>query len=303
MTGGAGFVGSHVAERLASAAIVSVLDDFSRGRSDWLPTEVDAVYRVDVRDRAGVFAAFADFRPTCVVHLAAVHFIPAVDGAPQTAEAINVAGTKNISDAVTQHAVEQVLFASSGAVYPDCDGPLSEEHPIAPIDLYGRTKAAGEQILRQAAAVSGVSTTFARLFNVIGQRETNAHVLPEIVEQLRDGAEEIALGNAHTARDFIDVRDVAAALERLIEIAPSGVSAYNVGTGCAVSVRQVVTACGAILGKRVRIVRDRQRLRPVDRKLLVADSRKLRECGWYPQHTLEDTLTELLTVARAETAL
>jgi UDP-glucose 4-epimerase len=301
VTGGAGFVGSHVAERLAPAAVLSVLDDFSRGRGDWLPTEVDAVYRVDVRDRAGVFAAFADFRPTCVLHLAAVHFIPAVDGAPQAAEAINVAGTKNISDAVIRHGVEQVIFASSGAVYPDYDGPLSEEHPIAPIDLYGRTKAAGEQILRESAAVSGASTTFARLFNVIGQRETNPHIFPEIVEQLRNGADELALGNVHTARDFIDARDVAAALERLIEIAPSGVSAYNVGTGCAVTVRQVVTACSALLGKRIRIAGDRQRLRPVDRKLLVADNRKLRRCGWYPQYTLEDTLGELLAVARADT--
>src|SRR5256714_393811 len=157
VTGGAGFVGSHIVERLAPAAIVSVLDDFSRGQPDWVPDDVDAVYRVDVRDRARVFDAFAEFRPTCVLHLAALHFIPAVDDSPRIAEAINVAGTDNVANAVVHHAVEQVVFASTAAVYPDYDRPLSEEQPVAPIDLYGRTKVAGEQILRKAAAVSGAS--------------------------------------------------------------------------------------------------------------------------------------------------
>ena len=299
VTGGAGFVGSHIVERLAPAAIVSVLDDFSRGQPDWVPDDVDAVYRVDVRDRARVFDAFAEFRPTCVLHLAALHFIPAVDDSPRIAEAINVAGTDNVANAVVHHAVEQVVFASTAAVYPDHDRPLSEAQPVAPIDLYGRTKVAGEQILRKAAAVSGASTTFARLFNVVGHRETNPHVFPEIVEQLRGGAEELALGNVETARDFIDARDVASALERLMELAPPGVSAYNVGSGRAVSVREVVAACSAILGTRIRIVQDPLRLRPVDRRLLVADNRKLRACSWFPRYTLEDTLAELLTVTPA----
>jgi UDP-glucose 4-epimerase len=303
VTGGAGFVGSHIVERLAPRAAVSVLDDFSRGQPDWLSDEVDAVYQVDVRDRAGVFAAFADFRPTCVLHLAALHYIPAVDDAPELAEAINVGGTENIAHAALHHAVEQVVFASTAAVYPVSDGPLSEEQPVGPIDLYGRTKAAGEEILRKAAAESGASTILARLFNVVGHRETNPHVFPEIVEQLRDGADEVALGNVDTARDFIDARDVASGLERLIELAPSGVSAYNVGSGRAVSVREIVTACSAILGMPIRIVQDPQRLRSVDRKLLVADNRKLRSCGWRPRYALEDTLAELLTVTRAGTGV
>jgi UDP-glucose 4-epimerase len=303
VTGGAGFVGSHVAERLASHTILSVLDDFSRGSPDWVPDEVDAVYRVDVRDEEGVLAAFADFRPTCVLHLAALHFIPAVDDAPEIAEAINVSGTQNIANAAVRHAVEQIVFASTAAVYPDSDQPLSEEQPVAPIDLYGRTKVAGEQILRDAAAASGASTTFARLFNVVGHRETNPHVFPEIVEQLRAGADELALGNVDTARDFIDARDVASALERLLELAPPGVSAYNVGSGRAVSVRDIVAACITILGTPVRIRRDPERVRAVDRKLLVADNRKLRSCGWRPQYTLEDTLAELLSVTGAGTAV
>jgi UDP-glucose 4-epimerase len=302
VTGGAGFVGSHLVERLAPRADVSVLDDFSRGRQEWLPDNVVAVYRVDVRDCEQVFAAFAEVRPECVVHLAALHFIPAVNDAPRVAEEINVGGTANIAAAALSHSVGHVVFASSAAVYPDSDRPLSEEEPVAPLDLYGRTKVAGERILGDAAVASGSSATFARLFNVVGRRETNPHVFPEIVQQLRDGARELILGNVDCARDFIDARDVASALETLIELAPPGVAAYNVGSGRAVSVREIVAACERIIGVRLRTLRDPRRLRPVDRNLLVADTRKLRACGWRPRHCVEDTLADLLAAEHVQTA-
>jgi UDP-glucose 4-epimerase len=294
VTGGAGFVGSHLSERLTEAATVAVLDDFSRGRLEWLPERVAAVYPVDIRDGRAVREAFADFSPHLVIHLAALHFIPAVEGAPELAEAINVGGTANIAAAVQKCPVERVVFASTAAVYPDAAKPLSEEQPVAPIDLYGRTKTAGEALLRNAAAASGAAVSLVRLFNVIGPRETNPHLLPEIVEQLRSGASEVHLGNLETARDFVDVRDVAHAFEVLIARQSARVAAFNVGCGRAVSVSEIVRRSGEILGRHVGVHVDAARTRRIDRKLLVADNRKLVRCGWRPRHSFHQTLTELL---------
>jgi UDP-glucose 4-epimerase len=298
ITGGAGFIGSHVVELLRRVATVSVLDDFSRGRREWLGEEVE-VFHADVRDEGAVMNAFSAFRPECVVHLAAVHYIPTVDGAPEVAEAINVCGTENVAAAVRAWGVEHVVFASTAAVYPDLVEPMSEELPVAPIDLYGRTKVRGEAILTHQAAVSGVSASLVRLFNVIGRRETNPHLLPEIVSQLRVGAKELYLGNIHTSRDFVDARDVALAFGLLIRQRPKGVSVFNVGNGRSVSVEDLVAAFAEILNRDIVIHTDPQRKRPVDRKVLIADNRRLLERGWLPKHSLHATLTELLETEAA----
>jgi UDP-glucose 4-epimerase len=129
----------------------------------------------------------------------------------------------------------------------------------------------------------------------VGRRETNPHVLPEIVDQLRSGADVVRLGALNTRRDYVNASDVASALAGLLDDHPSGVSVYNVGTGRAVSVQEIVDACGAALGRPVRIDQDATRLRKVDRQELLADSTALRrQTGWTPEWSLERTLVDLL---------
>lgn len=292
VTGGAGFVGSHLCERLVAGGIsVTVLDDLSRGRRAWLPAAAHLV-ELDVRDRAGVGAAIAEAAPDAVVHLAALHYIPAVDEAPALAREINVEGTRNVADAVREASVPRVLFASTAAVYPDSAEPLRETVTPAPIDLYGETKAAGEELL----AGSGAACVFARLFNVVGPRETNPHVLPEIVAQVASGAGEVSLGATSTVRDFVDVRDVGDALVELLHLPPNGHSAaYNVATGRGTSIAEIVELCSRAAGRRVRIAHDPARIRGVDRPSLVADIGAIeRATGWRPAHSLQSTLAELL---------
>ena len=294
VTGGAGFVGSHLTELLHGEADVAVLDDFSRGRREWLPAELSETRAVDVREAADVLQLFSDFRPQCVVHLAAMHFIPAVDDAPELAEAVNVRGTQNVADAIRQFPVEQIVFASTAAVYPDSPEALSEDDPVGPIDLYGRTKVAGEAILGEVAADVGAIATFARLFNVVGPRETNPHVVPEIIDQVRGGADEVSLGNVDTKRDFIDVRDVASALHVLVDRREPGVTACNVGSGSTVSPRDTVALCAEILGREITIRLDPARTRKVDRQVLLSDNRQLLSYGWRARYAFRDTLADLL---------
>jgi UDP-glucose 4-epimerase len=295
VTGGAGFVGSHLVARLRERGDdVHVLDDLSRGKLEWLADGV-SLSRVDIRDAAAVEATVREVAPTHVVHLAALHFIPAVDEAPSLARSINVDGTANVLAALGSAPPAAIVFASTAAVYPNVEGPIDETVAVAPIDLYGRTKVEGEQMLRAFALAHGTDVVLARLFNVVGRRETNPHVLPEIVDQLRSGADAVKLGALDTRRDYVNAGDVASALSGLLDNHPEGVSVYNVGTGRAVSVKEIVEACGLALGRPIRIDHDAARLRKVDREELVADSSALRrQTGWSPEWSLERTLADLL---------
>src|SRR5216683_4392549 len=165
VTGGAGFVGSHLVERLVEAGEkVTALDNLSRGRWAWLHPEAE-LREVDIRDADGVRRAVADLDPEVVVHLAAMHFIPAVDGAPDLARDVNVNGTRGLVDALAQRPPKLLLFASTAAVYPDRSGPIDESCPPAPLDLYGETKLEGERVLAQFATRSGTRCVVARIFN------------------------------------------------------------------------------------------------------------------------------------------
>jgi UDP-glucose 4-epimerase len=296
VTGGAGFIGSHLVEELVHAGnSVSVLDDLSRGSRDWLPAGTD-LHVADVRDEDAVRDVVARVRPEAVAHLAALHYIPAVDDAPELAHSINVVGTRNVLAACRAAPPATLLFASTAAVYPDRPDALTEQIPPGPIDLYGRTKLEGERDVERFAAETGVRCAIARIFNVVGPRETNPHIVPEIVDQLRAGSSALQLGNLEPRRDLTDVRDVAAALARLVLGAPAGVSVFNVGTGRALSVLELVQECERIVGRTVKIEQVRERIRPVERESLIADTTHIAErLGWRPQRDVRATLAELIS--------
>jgi UDP-glucose 4-epimerase len=296
VTGGAGFIGSHLVEQLVSAGErVSAIDDLSRGRRDWLHPEAE-LHELDLRDADAVRRAVAATAPDAVVHLAAMHFIPSVDGAPELAWDVNVNATRALLDALSVHPPEVLLFASTAAVYPDRSGPIDESCLPQPLDLYGRTKLEGERLAAELGGRMGARTLVARIFNVIGRRETNAHVVPELVAQLRRGAAVVQLGNVDSRRDYTDVHDVADALRRLLSLPGGGSATFNVGSGRAVSVSDLVGVCEQVLGRAIEVQSEPQRRRAVDRSELLADAHLLREgTGWSPTRSLRETLADLLT--------
>jgi UDP-glucose 4-epimerase len=296
VTGGAGFVGSHLVEQLlVTGGEVTVLDDLSRGNRDWIKDAELVV--ADIRDRERVAEIVRELSPDLVVHLAALHFIPAVDDAPELAHEINVEGTQSVIDALGAYGPRRVVFASTAAVYPLHEGPIPETVDPGPIDIYGRTKLEGERIVSDFAARSGTDVVAARLFNVIGRRETNPHVVPEIIAQVAAGAESLRLGSLEPQRDYIDAVDVASALVHLAREAPAGMTVFNVGNGEGIAVADLVDACGELLGRPLRVEQDPARIRRVDRPQLIADATLLRATGWKPSCTLGGTLHALLAEA------
>lgn len=295
VTGGAGFIGSHVSARLVErGADVVIVDDLFVGRRDHVP-EAATFHELDVRSDA--FAeAVREIAPDGIVHLAAYHYIPHCNEDPEGAFEVNVMGTRNLLEAAEDvPTLEGVVFASTAAVYPPRDEPHAETDPTGPMDVYGRTKLVGEDLTERFYRRTNVNAAAARLFNVYGTNETNEHLIPAILDQLRDGSRDVELGNLSPARDFVHVSDVARALLALLEEFDDGYRAFNVGTGTEHTVREVVEHTAEALGEPIDLGQASDRVRESDRPHLRPDvSRIEREIGWTPRVAFTEGLRDLL---------
>ncbi|HEY7475431.1 MAG TPA: NAD-dependent epimerase/dehydratase family protein [Vicinamibacterales bacterium] len=292
VTGGCGFIGFAVCRRLAAAGHrVVVYDDLSRGRAENLP-EGARLVRGDIKDPGALAEAVAGLRPESVIHLAAIHYLPDCAARPRETHEVNVDGTRHLLDACRGH-IRRIVFASTAAVYASVDTPCSEDRTaVAPIETYGESKLAGERLVEAFCRETGIAATTVRISNAIGRRETNPHVVPHIYESLRR-SNRVPLGSVEARRDYIDTRDIAEAILTVLEAA-DGYQVFNVGTGAAHSVEELVGMLGRILGRHIEIVRDASRLRRVERMLLVADISRIRAAtGWAARVTLEESLRDL----------
>ncbi|MFA1610806.1 NAD-dependent epimerase/dehydratase family protein [Halobellus rubicundus] len=295
VTGGAGFIGSRFVEELAQTdANVIAVDNCFAGEPSLVPEDVRFEH-IDIRS--------AEFRelvrtvePDAIVHLAAIHYIPYCNEHPEEAFAVNVMGTRNLLAAARELPdLETMVFASSAAVYPPREGPNSETSETGPTDIYGQTKLIGEDLMELFAEQTATPTVAARLFNVYGPNETNEHLIPAVLKQVRDGKREIELGNLTPKRDFIHVSDVANALVTLLNGADGGYSAYNVGTGTEYSVREIVEKTSEALGEGIEITQADDRVRESDRPHLQADISRIRaDFGWEPTVEFVEGLKDLL---------
>lgn len=298
VTGGAGFLGSWLVRRLleqAGVGRVVVLDSLFNGRVEHLPdSDRVELQRIDLTDGEAVERAVVEARPGVVIHLAALHFIPYCNAHPARTLKVNVVGTQNLLEACRRHEPESLVIASSGAVYPIRDAANAEDDPVGATDIYGLSKVFNEMQLELHARTVGTRCGVARLFNIYGPRETNPHVIPEIVEQVAEGQDEISLGNVKPKRDYIYVDDVAEALVAIAARNRSSYRVYNVGTGLEYSVEEVVEELGRLSGRTLRIAVASDRVRSSDRMHLLCDrSRIAEEVGWAPRHTFEQGMADL----------
>jgi UDP-glucose 4-epimerase len=302
VTGGCGFLGSALVRRLlAERCEVVVVDDLSRGSRENLGADLDRVSVIQEDVTGGLTRIFASVRPRAVFHLAALHFIPDCDADPARCLRVNVDGTRSVLNAAASlPGPVSLVLASSAAVYAPSDAPHQEQDDsVRPVDVYGYSKLWAEELAAGFAARTGSGVGIARLFNVFGPGETNAHFIPSVIAQLKAG-EELRLGNLSTKRDYVFVDDVADALLRLARYGntASGPTTVNIGSGRAYSGYEVLAALETLLtrasaasGAGAAPIIDPSRLRPIDRPTLLADptlAQKLLD--WTPRTSLAEGL-------------
>lgn len=283
VTGGAGFVGSNLLKHLIDEkAEVLVLDNLFTGKKEFIPPEVQFI-NVDIRSDE-IKDIVKDFKPDNIIHLAAIHYIPYCNENPEETFDVNVMGTRNILEA--SQGID-FFFASSAAVYPPLDGPLSEDI-TGPMDVYGKTKLIGEDLVN----LYSENAIIGRFFNVYGPNETNPHLIPEIIEQILSGNNSIELGNLSPKRDYIHVDDICGAIISFLNVNKPGV--YNIGTGNEYSVTEIVDAISQILDRDIEVIQDPKRIRKVEREHLLADITKIKKIGWNQKESIYKGLNELI---------
>ncbi|HEU5331151.1 MAG TPA: NAD-dependent epimerase/dehydratase family protein [Actinocrinis sp.] len=304
VTGGCGFVGSALVSRLlAESCEVVVVDDLSRGARENLGPHRDRVSVIRQDVTSGLSRIFSSFQPQAVFHLAALHFIPECDADPAHCLQVNVDGTRSVLTAMAAlRGPASLVLASSAAVYTPADAPHREqEDSLGPVDVYGYSKLWAEELATGFGARTGTGVGIARLFNVFGPGETNAHFIPSLICQMKAG-ESVRLGNLASKRDYVFVDDVADALLRLARYTADGhrvdgqPATVNIGSGRAYTGHEVVEALATLMAQAgtpagAAPVIDPSRLRPVDRPTLLADptlAQKLLD--WAPRTSLLDGL-------------
>lgn len=242
ITGGAGFLGSALSNRLLRQGHhVRVLDDLSTGNPDALDPEIHFT-RGDINDRPKLWTLLQDI--DCVYHLAARVSVPESILFPRDYNEVNVGGTATLMEAARDAGTPRVVLTSSGAVYGDQDTPMMTEtmqpHPLSP---YGVSKLAAEWYVRTIGALSGIETICLRIFNAYGpgQRIPPSHppVIPNFIRQARQEGTLIIHGDGNQTRDYVYVDDVINAMVAAASVQDVNGQVINVGSGQETSVREL----------------------------------------------------------------
>jgi UDP-glucose 4-epimerase len=305
VTGGAGFIGSHLVERLLGLGEqVIAVDSLSTGSLSNLQQFADnpnlVFVKGDVTDVEFLKRTMSGASVRSVFHLAAVHYIPLCIAHPTDTLRTNVIGTEALLEALQGMGVTRFVLTSTSDVYAPKDSAFKEDDPLEPLDIHGLSKLMCEQLVAHTARQSkNCSFAAVRLFNPYGTRETNPHVIPHIIAELRR-SDTVNLGNLDPQRDFIHVTDAVAALIAVSEL-DQPFSVFNVGTGVPTRISELVGIFKDLTGRPIRVVQDPERVRSVDHSVLLANIGRITgQTAWRPRHSLRDGMAELL---RAEALL
>lgn len=287
VTGGAGFIGSHVAEALLRRGDeVHVLDSLVTGSRDKVPPGAE-LHVGDIRSDAA--ALFDEVRPQFCSHLAAQADVMTSVERPDYDAEVNVLGTVRVLEAARRHGTHVVFSSTGGAIYGECDGPAAEDASRRPISPYGISKLACEEYVGGWNRLFGSKHVSLRFANVYGPRQEaslEGGVVAIFLERLAAGEETMIFGNGEQTRDFIYVGDVVSGV---LAAAEHEGGVFNIGSGVETSVNELHAACRRVSG--------------LDRKPTYADARPgdilrsvidpalaQRELGWRAEESLESGL-------------
>jgi UDP-glucose 4-epimerase len=311
VTGGAGYIGAHACKALARAGYVPVaFDNLSTGWAG--AVQFGPLVQGDLMDRASVDAAFATYRPVAVMHFAALSLVGESMKDPGLYWRVNVGGALNLIEAAVAAGCKDFVFSSTCATYGDQDGVVLDEDTVQrPINSYGASKRAIEEMLANFGASHGLNHVIFRYFNVAGadpegdigeHHDPETHLIPLLLDAI-DGkrpaltvfGSDYPTRDGTCIRDYVHVTDLAAAHVLGLDWLRSGKGSrvFCLGTGTGFSVREVIDHARIVTNRAVPIIEGARR--PGDAAALVSGSaRAIAELGWRPEHS---TMPQMITDA------
>jgi UDP-glucose 4-epimerase len=293
VTGGAGFIGSHVSDAFVERGDeVLVVDDLSSGSRDNLPEEA-TLAELDIANAVPVQRAFEDFRPDFVCHLAAQSSVTVSLADPKRDFASNVVGTFNVIRAATELQARTAFASTGGALYgEDAPIPTAETHVPQPLSYYGAAKQAGEAYVATLQRFHGVAHVVLRLGNIYGPRQNphgEAGVVAILSERLLLGQPPVLYGHGTPTRDYVHVKDIARAFTTLADTEVAGT--FNLGWGREVPVLEILEGLQRAAGTEVEP--QLEPLRPGELTRSAIDSSAAASAfGWRPEVPLGEGLAE-----------
>lgn len=304
VTGGAGYIGSHICLKLLEHGYQPVVfDNLSNGHRDALPENVPLV-EADIRDGNALDQTFKSYEPVAIIHMAALIEAGVSMIEPARFYEVNTAGSLNLLEAMRRNGCKNIVFSSTAAVYGNSSADLlSETNPVCPENPYGRSKAMVETMLSDFTMIYGFSAIALRYFNAAGadpkgrtgeRHDPETHLIPLVLQTAAGQRENIKMfgtdydtPDGTCIRDYIHVDDLAdahvRALKRIITSDVAGFDSFNIGTGKGCSVKEIIDLCKEVTDQDFAVLAEPRR--PGDPAKLVADASKAREeLGWHPNY-------------------
>ena len=296
LTGGAGFIGSHLLERLLERGDdVAVIDDFNdyydpRIKRANLPRGGFRLHERDLRDSASIVA---QEKPDLVVHLAARAGVRPSQLDPALYESVNVAGTLGLLEACRKSGVRRFVFASSSSVYGNAPVPFREDNPdLQPISFYGATKLLGEHYVRIYARLHGIHATSLRFFTAYGPRQRPDMAIHAFTAAISQGREIPMFGDGTTERDYTYVSDIVQGVLAAIDH-DEPYAVYNLGESRTIPLKKLIDLIGELVGKTPQIKAMPEQPGDVKRTCASIDLARAR-LGYDPKVAIETGLRDFV---------
>jgi len=303
VTGAGGFIGSHLVEKLTEEGfeVKAFVRYNSKNNWGWLEkspvkNEIEVITG-DIRDYDSVYIATNDCE--AVFHLAALIGIPYSYVSPLAYIKTNIEGTYNVLHAAKERDLNNIIVTSTSETYGTAQRvPIDEEHPLVGQSPYSASKIAADQIALSYYKSFGLPVKIARPFNTYGPRQSARAIIPTIITQILNGNKELELGNTEPTRDLTYVRDTINGFTEIFKCEKLIGSVTNIGMNEEISVRNVASTIADLIGVKVKIKEDKQRVRPEKsevERLRCDNNRIMKFTNWKPQNNLTKGLGETIS--------